>query len=183
MYLSALLGTPLTRRAALRLAGGSLAGLVLAACAPPSLAPPRSGAEPAAAPPAGVPVGPASRGFVFNTGSRDVTLFDPATNQVTGTRPVDATVRWLSNAQHFSDGTLIWTYDFPDNRVQAIGIHPETLEVAKRVSVDGAGPGHSFELMPDKRRGFVNAAGSNFLAVVDPVGERVLERVDTGAFP
>ncbi|HEX8932961.1 MAG TPA: hypothetical protein VF788_01940, partial [Pseudonocardiaceae bacterium] len=28
-----------------------------------------------------------TRGIVFNTASKDVTLFDPATNEVTGTRP------------------------------------------------------------------------------------------------
>jgi DNA-binding beta-propeller fold protein YncE len=69
-----------------------------------------------------------------------VTLFDPATNGVTASRPTNAVVRWLSN-------------------------------------------GHSFVLTPDGTRGFVNSAGSDFLAVVDPDAGEVIERVEMGAFP
>ena len=123
------------------------------------------------------------QGVVFNTASRDVTLFDAATNRVTGSRPINAVVRWLSNEQHYFDGERIWTYDFPDGEVQAIAIDPETFEVTKRVLTGGAGPGHSFVLAPDNKRGFVNAAGSDYVAVVDPVAGEVVEHVKTGAYP
>ena len=124
-----------------------------------------------------------ARGIVFNTGSKDVTLFDPAANEVTGTRQTSAAVRWLSNEQHYWDGESVWTYDFPDNELRAIAIDPQTFEVIKQVPVGGSGPGHSFVLSPDNRRGFVNSAGSDFVAVVDPVAGEVIERVEMGAFP
>ncbi len=124
-----------------------------------------------------------ARGVVFNTASKDVTLFDPATNRVTGSRPTGAVVRWLSNEQHYFDGESVWTYDYPEGEVLAIAIDPETFEITKRVPTGGAGPGHSFVLTPDNRRGFVNAAESDFLAVVDPVAGKLVERVETGAYP
>ena len=124
-----------------------------------------------------------TRGIVFNTASEDVTLFDPATNRITDTRPTNAVVRWLSNEQHYWDGESIWTYDFPDNELRAIAIDPKTFQVVSEIPVDGAGPGHSFVLSPDNKRGFVNSAGSDFLAVVDPVAGEVIERVEMGAFP
>ena len=124
-----------------------------------------------------------ARGMVFNTTSKDVTLFDPATNRVTGSRPTSAVVRWLSNEQHYFDGERIWTYDYPEGEVEAIAIDPDTFEVTKRVPTGGTGPGHSFVLAPDNTRGFVNAAESDFVAVVDPVAGKVIERVETGAYP
>ena len=127
--------------------------------------------------------GEGTRGIVFNTTSSDVTLFDPSTNEVTGSQPTNAVVRWLSNEQHYWDGESIWTYDFPDNELQAIAIDPQTFEVTKQVPVNGAGPGHSFVLTPNNKRGFVNSAGSDFVAVVDPVAGEVLEQVQMGAFP
>lgn len=125
----------------------------------------------------------AARGIVFNTGSRDVTLFDPASNEVTGSRPTNAVVRWLSNEQRYFDGESIWTYDYPEEEVQAIAINPETFEVVARVPTGGAGPGHSFVLTPDGRRGFVNVAGDDFLAVVDPRAGEVVGQIETGAYP
>ena len=124
-----------------------------------------------------------TRGVVFNTASQDVTLFNPASNEVTGSRPTNAVVRWLSNEQNYWDGESIWTYDFPENELRAIAIDPKTFEVTKQVPVNGAGPGHSFVLTPDNRRGFVNSAGSDFLAVVDPAAGEVVERIEMGAFP
>jgi hypothetical protein len=157
----------------LHLTGGTLAGILLAGCGLEG-----SGGEDTAE--GGVEH---THGIVFNTASKDVTLFDPATNEVTDTRPTSAVVRWLSNEQRYWDGDSIWTYDFPDNELQAIAINPQTFEVIKQVPVDGAGPGHSFVLSPDNGRGFVNSAGSDFLAVVDPVAGEVIERVEMGAFP
>lgn len=174
----------------LGLSGGALATLLVAACGPGAAGPTQNTPTPAGRPvspttaPAGASATPgAPVGVVFNTASKDVTLFDPGANRVTGTRPISAVVRWLSNEQHYWDGTHVWTYDFPDNRVQAIAIDPKSFQVSKQIPVDGKGPGHSFVLTPDNKRGFVNSAGSNFLAVVDPVAGRVLERLETGAFP
>lgn len=166
----------LTRREMLRVTGGALFGILLAGCGPGG----SGGGDTTVS-----SAGPAedTRGMVFNTASQDVTLFDPGANRVTDSRPIDAVVRWLSNQQHYWDGESIWTYDFPENEVQAISIDPRTFEVTKRVPVGGTGPGHSFILSPDNDRGFVNSAGSNFLAVVDPAAGEVLERVETGAFP
>lgn len=165
--------------------GGALIGVLLAGCGAGG-----PGEDDATANPSGradeTTVGTGTegaRGVVFNTTSRDVTLFDPAANRVTGNRPTNAVVRWLSNEQHYFDGENIWTYDFPDNELQAIAIDPMTFEVTKRIPADGAGPGHSFVLTPDGKRGFVNSAGSDLLAVVDPVAGEVIERVEMGAFP
>ena len=175
----------ITRRKMLHITGGALVGILLAGCGTGS-----SGGGDTTVSSAGwatgTTVGPGvegTRGMVFNTASQDVTLFDPTTNRVTDSRPINAVIRWLSNQQHYWDGESIWTYDFPENEVQAISIDPQTLEVIKQVPVGGAGPGHSFVLSPDNERGFVNSAGSNFLAVVDPAAGEVLERVEMGAFP
>ena len=158
----------------LHLTGGALLGLLLAGCGSEGSGGGESSAEHASED---------TRGIVFNTGSKDVTLFDPAANEVTGTRQTSAAVRWLSNEQHYWDGESIWTYDFPNDELQAIAIDPQTFEVTKQVPVGGSGPGHSFVLSPDNRRGFVNSAGSDFVAVVDPVAGEVIERVEMGAFP
>ena len=179
-----LLGRPITRRTMLRVTGGALFGVLLAGCGSggsgggdTTTTAGRAGKTTAGSGVEG------ARGVVFNTASQDVTLFDPATNEVTGSRPTNAVVRWLSNEQHYWDGESIWTYDFPDSELQAIAIDPRTFEVTKQVPVDGAGPGHSFVLSPNNERGFVNSAGSNFVAVVDPVAGEVIERVEMGAFP
>ena len=173
----------------LRLTGGALAAVLLAGCAPGE----SGGGETAATTPATTAGGAdettaglraaGTRGVVFNTASKDVTLFDPDANEVTGSRPTNAVVRWLSNEQHYWDGKDIWTYDFPDNQLRAIAIDPETFKITKEVPVDGEGPGHSFVLTPDERHGFVNSAGSDFLAVVDPKAGEVIDRIEMGAFP
>ena len=169
-----LLEQVVTRRRMLHLTGGALLGLLLAGCGSEGSGGGETTTEHGSAD---------TRGIVFNTGSKDVTLFDPAANAVTGTRQTSAAVRWLSNEQHYWDGESIWTYDFPNNELQAVAIDPQTFEVTKQVPVGGGGPGHSFVLSPDTRRGFVNSAGSDFLAVVDPAAGEVIERVEMGAFP
>ncbi len=173
----------------LRVTGGAVFGLLLAGCGPngdvigDTEGTTAASAEESTSGGAVSRAGANVRGVVFNTGSKDVTLFDPGTNRVTGSRPTSAVVRWLSNEQHYWDGENIWTYDFPDNELQAVALDPETFEVAKKVPMNGAGPGHSFVLTPDNKRGFVNSAGSDFLAVVDPVAGEVVERVEMGAYP
>ena len=184
-----LLGRTITRRKMLGLTGGALAAALLAGCGPgksggAGTTPPTSGSTTSTA--GGTTAGGRAlgvRGVVFNTVSQDVTLFDPASNKVTGSRPTNAVVRWLSNEQHYWDGQRIWTYDFPKNEVRAIAIDPESFEITHKVPVGGGGPGHSFVLTPDSKRGFVNAAGSDFLAVVDPKAGEVVGRIETGAYP
>jgi hypothetical protein len=176
-----LLKRQVSRRNMLRITGGALVGILLSGCGSSGT----GGTTATSASQAGETTSgtTGARGVVFNTASQDVTLFDPASNEVTGSRPTDAVVRWLSNEQHYWDGESIWTYDFPDNELRAIAIDPQTFEVTKQVPVDGAGPGHSFVLTPDSGRGFVNSAGSDFLAVVDPAAGEVVERIEMGAFP
>jgi hypothetical protein len=165
----------------LHITGGALAGVLLAGCGPEGSG--GGGTTATSTSGAGETITGAARGIVFNTASEDVTLFDPATNRITDTQPTNAVVRWLSNEQHYWDGKSIWTYDFPDNELRAIAIDPKTLQVVSEVPVDGSGPGHSFVLSPDSKRGFVNSAGSDFLAVVDPIAREVIQRVEMGAFP
>jgi hypothetical protein len=173
-----LLRRRLTRRKMLHITGGALASVLLAGCSSEG-----SGGGDTSTTSTGSTIAGSTRGIVFNTTSEDVTLFNPDTNRVTDTRPTNAVVRWLSNEQHYWDGESIWTYDFPDNELRAIAIDPETFQIVSEVPVDGSGPGHSFVLSPDNKRGFVNSAGSDFLAIVDPVAGEVIERVEMGAFP
>ncbi len=171
----------------LRLSGSTLTALLLAGCVPKGSGGGEAGettatsAQDGAQTTAGRHV-EGTRGVVFNTASRDMTLFDANTNKVTGSRPINAVVRWLSNEQHYWDGKSVWTYDYPNNELQAIALNPQTFKVGKRVPV-GKGPGHSFVLAPDNKRGYVNAAAADFVAVVDPVVGKVVERVQTGAYP
>ncbi len=177
-FVTPLLKRKLTRRKMLHLTGGVLASALLAGCSSDG----SGGGDTSTTSTDGTTAG-STHGIVFNIASEDVTLFDPSTNRITDTRPTNAVVRWLSNEQHYWDGERIWTYDFPNNELRAIALDPETFQVVSEVPVDGAGPGHSFVLSPDNKRGFVNSAGSDFLAVVDPVAGEVIERVEVGAFP
>jgi hypothetical protein len=112
-----------------------------------------------------------------------VTLFDPATRQVLATRPLGAVVRWLSNEQRFWDGQSIWTYDFPDNPVQAIAVDPAAIVGSRALATGGAGPAHSLMLTPDLQTAWVNVAGGDYLAVIDLASGEVAAEVETGKFP
>ena len=122
-------------------------------------------------------------GYAFNAKSKDVTLFDPSSRRVLDTRPLGATVRWLSNEQRFWDGRFIWTYDFPDNLVQAIAIDPRAVGVARTIPTDGTGPAHSLMLTPDRKTAWVNVAGDDFLAVLDVASGQLVDQIGTGKFP
>ena len=147
--------------------------------AEPSAASPIAAASPASASP--TPGG--LIGYAFNAKTRDVTLFDPATRQVVATKPLGAVVRWLSNEQRFWDGRYIWTYDYPDDRVQAIAIDPQAVSVARTLPTGGVGPAHSLMLTPDGKTAWVNVAGDDFLAVFDVASGELAAQVKTGAFP
>jgi DNA-binding beta-propeller fold protein YncE len=121
--------------------------------------------------------------YVFNVGSKDVTLIDASARQARETRPLGAAVRWLSNEQTYWDGQLVWTYDFPDNKLQAIGIDPRNVAVTRTVPDLGNGPGHSLMLLPDKKTAAINVAGDNVIAVIDVVSGQIVRKVPTGKFP
>ena len=121
--------------------------------------------------------------YVFNTGSKDVSIIDSATHKVLATRPLGAAVRWLSNEQRYWDGQHIWTYDFPGNKLVALAIDPKAMQVVKTVDTGTTGPGHSLMLTPDKQTAFLNAAGSNVINVIDVAKGAVTDKIDTGKFP
>jgi len=121
--------------------------------------------------------------YVFNVGSKDVTLIDVANRQVRETRPLGAAVRWLSNEQTYWDGARIWTYDFPNDQVQAIAIDPRQVAVTKTIAGLGKGPGHSLVVLPDKKKAAVNVAGDNLIAFLDLEHGTVDSKLPTGAFP
>jgi YVTN family beta-propeller protein len=131
----------------------------------------------AAAVPAGETV------YVFNVGSKDVTLIEAATRKAVGTRPLGAQVRWLSNEQTYFDGQSVWTYDFPNNKLQAIAIDPKAVEVTKTIADIGTGPGHSLVVLPDKKKAIVNVAGDNNIAFLDLPSGKIDNMAKTGAFP
>jgi YVTN family beta-propeller protein len=146
--------------------------------------------KPAAATKPAEPVKPAAAAvpggetvYVFNVGSKDVTLIDAATRKSVGVRPLGAQVRWLSNEQTYFDGQSVWTYDFPNNKLQAIAIDPKTVEVSRTIPDIGTGPGHSLVVLPDKKKAIVNVAGDNSIAFLDLPSGKIDNLARTGAFP
>jgi len=121
--------------------------------------------------------------YVFNVGSKDVTLIDVASRQVRDTRPLGSSVRWLSNEQTYWDGARIWTYDFPNNQVQALAIDPRSVAVTKTIPGLGKGPGHSLVVLPDKKKAAINVAGDNLIVFLDLEHGQVDSTLTTGAFP
>jgi DNA-binding beta-propeller fold protein YncE len=198
----------LGRRTLLQSASAAALTALAAACAPgpvqappqATLAPPTSVPSPTAsiqaattqpttvavaAPSAATPIATSATEtvYVFNVGSRDVTLIDAAARQARETRPLGAAVRFLSNEQTYWDGQLVWTYDFPGNKLQAIGIDPRSVTVARTIPDLGTGPGHSLMLLPDKKTAAINVAGDNQIAVIDVASSQIIRKVPTGKFP
>ena len=128
--------------------------------------------------------------FVFNMGSDDVTIIDPATNQVLGTRPVGFKVKWLADHMQSFDGTLLWTYGLRTEKVgrdevlkvDVIAFDPVVLRVVKRHEV-GRGPAHSVVLTPDRKHVLMNVAGDDAITYIDPTAGQVTHRVAVGKFP
>jgi DNA-binding beta-propeller fold protein YncE len=183
----------LSRRTLFKGASGAALTALAAACAPvnvaPTQVPPTSqpatlaAVQPTTAPSTAATSTGAETVYVFNVGSKDVTLIDAAARQARETRPLGAAVRWLSNEQSYWDGQLVWTYDFPDNKLQAIGIDPRNVAVSKTIPDLGNGPGHSLMLLPDKKTGAINVAGDNVIAVIDVASGQIVRKVPTGKFP
>ena len=132
---------------------------------------------------AATPVAEGVTGYAFNAKTQTVTLFDPATHEVLATKPLGAVVRWLSNEQRFWDGRYVWTYDFPEDKVQAIAIDPSAVSVARTLPTGGTGPAHSLMLTPDRTAAWVNVAGDDVIAVLDLASGEVVDEVATGKFP
>jgi YVTN family beta-propeller protein len=120
--------------------------------------------------------------YAFNAASRDVTIIETVSNSVLETKRLGAGVRWLSNEQGFWDGQFVWTYDLVNGMVELIAIDLAAMRVTRRLRI-GKGPAHSVMLTPDRRYVLVNAAGENFIAVVDRETLRVIRRIPTGLFP
>jgi hypothetical protein len=189
------LSTNLGRRAVLKGASSAALGLLAAACGcspTTSASGGSSSGRGGGAAETSTPVrsaaasGPAeSRETVydFNVGSKDVTLIDVGNRTVRETRPLGASVRWLSNEQTYWDGSRIWTYDFPNDQVQAIAIDPRQVAVTKTIARLGKGPGHSLVVLPDKKKAAVNVAGDNLIAFLDLEHGSVDSTLQTGAFP
>ncbi|HLG71917.1 MAG TPA: hypothetical protein VK009_15980 [Chloroflexota bacterium] len=125
---------------------------------------------------------PAQTIAVFNVGSKDVTLIDAASNEVTGTKPLGASIRWLGEEQAYWDGKLIWSYDFPDNKLEVVAIDPTTWQVVKRIPA-GNGPGHSVILSKDRKVASINVAGDNKLLSFDTTSNAQVAAADVGKFP
>jgi len=168
------LSSSLDRRTVLKGASSAALGLIASACGSSSQA-----SSPTAA---GGSDGRETV-YVFNVGSKDVTLIDVANRQVRETRPLGASVRWLSNEQTYWDGARIWTYDFPNDQVQAIAIDPRQVAVTKTIGGLGKGPGHSLVVLPDKKKAAINVAGDNLIAFLDLEHGSVDGTLRTGAFP
>jgi YVTN family beta-propeller protein len=191
------LSSSLDRRTVLKGASGAALGLIASACgasgqgSSPSAG--RSGgkgasaSEGSSAPAQSATAAGGAEGretvYVFNVGSKDVTLIDVANRQVRETRPLGASVRWLSNEQTYWDGARIWTYDFPNDQVQAIAIDPRQVAVTKTIGGLGKGPGHSLVVLPDRKKAAVNVAGDNLIAFLDLEHGSVDSTLQTGAFP
>ncbi len=188
-----LLDSTVDRRALLKGASGAAMAALVTACAPTGSGPstPAAAGRPAEqatalATAASAPAPAAASDetvYVFNVGSKDVTLIDAGSRQVRETRPLGAAVRWLSNEQTYWDGRLVWTYDFPNNKLQAIAIDPKDVAVTRTVEDLGTGPGHSLMLMPDKKKAAINVAGDNTIAVIDLASGQVDRKLATGKFP
>ena len=188
------LPSSLDRRTLLKGASSAALGLIASACASSSQATSPSAGNPrgsggrapetssAPAPSATMAVGRETV-YVFNVGSKDVTLIDVANRQVRETRSLGASVRWLSNEQTYWDGARIWTYDFPNDQVQAIAIEPRQVAITKTIGGLGKGPGHSLVVLPDKKKAAVNVAGDNLIAFLDLEHGSVDSTLQTGAFP
>ena len=168
------LSSSLDRRTVLKGASSAALGLIASACGSSSQA---------SSPTAAGGADGRETVYVFNVGSKDVTLIDVANRRVRETRPLGASVRWLSNEQTYWDGARIWTYDFPNDQVQAIAIEPRQMAITKTIGGLGKGPGHSLVVLPDKKKAAINVAGDNLIAFLDLEHGSVDGTLQTGAFP
>jgi hypothetical protein len=182
-----LLSSSLDRRTVLKGASTAALGLLASACGASSPGTSSSTLQTGTTPAQPTPTRGAADSretvYVFNVGSKDVTLIDAADRVVRETRPLGASVRWLSNEQTYWDGSRIWTYDFPNDQVQAIAIDPKQVAITKTIAGLGKGPGHSLVVLPGRKKAAVNVAGDNLIAFLDLERGAVEATLRTGAFP
>jgi len=178
-----LLFSNLDRRTLLKGASSAALGVLASACGASSPGTVPSVSQSSPTPASTAAVESRETVYVFNVGSKDVTLIDAADRVVRETRPLGASVRWLSNEQTYWDGARIWTYDFPNDQVQAIAIDPKQVAITKTIAGLGKGPGHSLVVLPDKKKAAVNVAGDNLIAFLDLEHGTVESTLATGAFP
>src|SRR5712692_6127003 len=122
--------------------------------------------------------------FVFNMGSEDVTIIDPATNQVVGTRPVGFKVKWLADHMQSFDGTLLWTYGLRTEKigaaevlkVDAIAFDPATGQVTHRLAV-GKFP-CDLHLSPDGRLAYFPERDQDTVSALNVTARQVVNRVN-----
>jgi hypothetical protein len=181
------LSSNLDRRTLLKGASSAALGLLASACGASGPGTSASASATSTTPaPSATTAGPGENRetvYVFNVGSKDVTLIDAADRVVRETRPLGASVRWRSDEQTYWDGARIWTYDFPNDQVQAIAIDPRQVAITKTIAGLGKGPGHSLVVLPGKQKAAVNVAGDNLIAFLDLEHGAVDATLQTGAFP
>ncbi len=120
--------------------------------------------------------------YVFNRGSKDVSVIDPEAQRVVRTYPLGVSIRWLSNEQNYWDGRRIWTYTVEKGVSYAVVIDPNGFRVVNKIRL-GKGPSHGTVLVRGNRYALVNVAGENHIAVIDTEKMSVVRRIPTGAFP
>jgi YVTN family beta-propeller protein len=163
-----------------RLTAGQAVPPTAAGAAPTPTAP---SATTAAAGPPSLASPSAETVYVFNVASRDVTVIDAASRRVVQTRPLGASVRWLSPDVTYWDGQRVWTYDHPADKVQAIAIDLRAAAVTNTIKDIGTGPAHSLAVLADKRKAAINVAGDDAIAFLDLPSGQIEAKLKTGAFP
>lgn len=130
--------------------------------------------------------------YVFNAGSKDITVIDATTNAVIKTIPLGVSVRWLSNEQRPFDGRYLWTYEVSGGRmehgepvagtVNALVIDPRSWTIVRRIPV-GKGSAFGVALTPDRKIALVNIGEENAVAAIDVATFRIVRKISTGKFP
>ncbi|MFQ5899492.1 MAG: cytochrome D1 domain-containing protein [Candidatus Methylomirabilia bacterium] len=132
--------------------------------------------------PGGVPAeaGASPSVYVFNIGSKDISVIDPSTQAVVRTIPLGTGVQWFSD-RHF-DGTYIWATEANMERAVILLLDPTTMRVAKRFDV-GKGPDFAVKITPDLKEAWTHASGDNVVVVIDVKTHQVIRRIPVGEFP
>lgn len=148
----------------------SIVGLALAACA----------ATQEAAPPAARP-GEYPQAYVFNMGSRDVTVIDTGTHEVVRTVAIEGAKKfgWVDGTNYF-DGQILWVGNLdPDSgQAEILLLDLESLEVVKRIPL-GAEESNVFvsRASHDGRHVFASLLGSGEVVVLDASSHKQVRRI------
>lgn len=126
------------------------------------------------------PAGASPLVYVFNVGSKDISVIDPSSQTVVRTIPLGTGVQWFSD--RYFDGTYIWTTEANMERAVVLLLDPATMQVTKRIDV-GKGPDFAVKLTPDLREAWTHAAGDDVVVVLDVQTHQVIRRIPVGRFP